>query len=58
MWKKLVSDEKHRELLRECGLPESIAKHPISREGLEEMYPHLRMSDAEKEVRRIVKETE
>ena len=58
MWDKLVSNEKHRRLLKECGLPVSIAKHPKSREELEEIYPHLKMSDAEKEVRRIVNEGE
>ncbi len=58
MWKKLVSDKEHRKLLRECGLPESIANHPISREELEKIYPHLKMSEAEKEVRRIVNESD
>jgi len=57
MWKKLVSDEEHRKLLRECGLSESIARHPISREELEKIYPHLKMSEAEKEVKKIVNKT-
>ena len=56
MWDKLVSDKEHRRLLRKCGLPVSIADHPKSREEIEDIYPHLKMSDAEKEVRRIVNE--
>ena len=59
MYEKLVSNNKHRRLLRESGLPESIADvYPPSQERLERMYPHLKMSEAEKEVRRIVNESE
>ena len=58
MYEKLVSNNEHRRLLRESGLPESIADvYPPSQEKLEEMYPHLKMSEAEKEVRRIVNNT-
>ena len=52
---RLISRKKHRALLRQCGLPESLANvYPISRKRLEETYPHLIMSEDEKEVRRIV----
>jgi|TARA_R100001530_G_scaffold87500_1_gene60945 hypothetical protein len=58
MYEKLVSNEEHRRLLKEAGLPEGIADWPPSQEKLEQIYPHLKMSDAEKEVRRIVNESE
>ena len=52
---RLISRKKHRVLLRQCGLPESLADvYPISRKRIEEIYPHLIMSEDEKEVRRIV----
>lgn len=57
MWKKLASDKEHRRLLKECGLPESITRHPISRKEMEKTYPHLKRSADEKEVRRIVNNT-
>jgi|TARA_R100000789_G_scaffold93325_1_gene92429 RNase P subunit RPR2 len=58
MYKKLVSDEEHRRMLKKAGLPESIVDaYPPSREKLEEMYPHLKMSEDEKEVHRIVNNT-
>lgn len=46
---------KHKRLLRECGLPDTLGK-TISREKLEKIYPHLKKTEAEKEVRRIVNE--
>ena len=48
---------KHKRLLRECGLPDTIGDS-VSQEKLEERYPHLKMTEAEKEVRRIVNESE
>ena len=52
---RLISRKNHRVLLRQCGLPESLADvYPISRKRIEEIYPHLIMSEDEKEVRRIV----
>ena len=44
---------RHKELLRECGLPDTL-NDPTSRETLEKIYPHLKMSEDEREVRRIV----
>ena len=52
---RLISRKKHRALLRKCGLPVSLADvYPVSRERLEKLYPHLKMSEDEKAVRRIV----
>ena len=47
--------KKHKRLLRECGLPETLCD-PVSQEELEKRHPHLRMAEEEKEVRRIVDE--
>jgi hypothetical protein len=47
----------HRKLLKECGLPETLGD-PIPRETLEKIYPHLKMTEDEKEVRRIVNESD
>ena len=48
---------RHKELLRECGLPDTL-NDPTSREALEKIYPHLKMSEDEKEERRIVNESD
>jgi len=40
---------KHKRLLRECGLPDTIGDS-VSQEELEERYPHLKKTKAEKEI--------